>query len=57
MDLKDKKVLVIGLARSGLAAIKVLHHLGAEITLSETKPRDQLPEADELESMGVKITD
>ena len=57
MDLKGKKVLVIGLARSGLAAIKVLHHLGAEITLSETKPRDQLPEADELESMGVKITD
>ncbi len=57
MDLKGKKVLVIGLARSGLAAIKVLHRLGAEITLSETKTRDQLPEAEELEALGVTIRD
>lgn len=57
MDLKDKNVLVIGLARSGLAAIKVLHHLGAHITLSETKKRKEIPEAESLEAMGVKITD
>ena len=34
MDYKDKKVLVIGLARSGMAAIKVLYKLGAKITVS-----------------------
>ena len=51
---KNKKVLVIGLARSGMAAIKVLYKLGARITLSEIKQ----PNAEEklmLESMNVEI--
>ena len=34
MDFTGKKVLVVGLARSGMAAIKVLHKLGADIILS-----------------------
>ena len=34
MDLSGKKVLVVGLARSGMAAIRVLKKLGAEVTLS-----------------------
>ena len=34
---KNKKVLVVGLARSGIAAIKVLNKLGANISLSEAK--------------------
>ncbi len=55
MDFKDKKVLVIGLARSGMAAIKVLHRLGAVITLSESKSRDEIKEADDLEALGVEI--
>lgn len=37
MELTGKNVLVVGLARSGMAAIKVLHRLGAVITLSESK--------------------
>ena len=38
MDLKEKKVLVIGLARSGMAAIRLLHEIGVQdITLSERK--------------------
>jgi len=56
MDLNGKKVLVVGLARSGMAAIKVLKLLGAEVTLSESKSRDKIKEADELEKMGVTIT-
>ena len=53
-DYKDKKVLVIGLARSGMAAIKVLDRLGAKITLSEVK----VPSAQErkiLEDLNVEI--
>ena len=37
MNYKNKKVLVIGLARSGMAAIKLLHKLDAKIYLSERK--------------------
>ena len=37
MEYKNKKVLVIGLARSGKAAIEVLNKLGAKVFLSERK--------------------
>jgi len=37
MEIKDKKVLVIGLARSGKAAIRVLNKFGAKVILSEMK--------------------
>ena len=43
---ENKKVLVVGLARSGMAAIKVLAKLGADITCSEIK----IPSAKEKES-------
>lgn len=52
-NFKGKKILVIGLARSGMAAIKLLHHLGADdITLTERK---DIEERTYLESIGVKI--
>ncbi len=51
---KDKKVLVIGLARSGMAAIKLLHKLEANITLTERKDISELKEKDELAELGVK---
>lgn len=57
MDLKDKKVLVIGLARSGMAAIKVLKKLGAQITLSESKKKEDIKEIDFLNENGVEIVD
>lgn len=53
---KDKKVLVVGLARSGMAAIKVLAKLGADITCSDIKkPSDE--EKTILDSLGVKMVD
>ncbi len=55
MDFTNKKVLVMGLARSGLAAIKVLHKLNATITLSESKDKKQLNELELLESFNVEI--
>ena len=57
MDLKNKKVLVIGLARSGKAAIKVLDLLGAEITLSDSKKIENQDDLDFLASHSVEITD
>ena len=57
MDLKNKKVLVIGLARSGEAAIKVLDLLGAEITLSDSKIIENQDDLDFLASHSVEITD
>ena len=56
MEYKNKKVLVIGLARSGMAAIKVLKKLGADIYLSERK---ELSDEDRtyLQSIDVTIYD
>ncbi len=55
MDFENKHILVAGLARSGLAAIKVLNRLGAKITLSESKPESEIKEAEFLKSLGVEI--
>lgn len=57
MDFTGKKVLVVGLARSGMAAIKVLHKLGADIVLSERKPAEELKELATLKELGVTIVD
>ena len=54
-DFSKMNVLVIGLARSGLAAIDLLHTLGAKITLSEMRPIEQIKEAEYLQSLGVGI--
>lgn len=56
MEFLNKKILVIGLARSGMAAIKLLKKIGVnDITLSEMK---EVKEDDKkvLETLGVKIT-
>ena len=55
MEYKDKKILIIGLARSGLAAARLLHRLGANITITETKPFDMIPESAELREMGIRL--
>lgn len=53
--LSGKKVLVLGLAKSGFAAIKLLHKHGADITLNESKNENQLNHLDELKEMGVRL--
>src|SRR4029077_17937261 len=44
MDLKDKRVLVMGLGKSGVAAALFLKKRGARVTVSDTKSPDQLGE-------------
>lgn len=55
INLKNKKVLVLGLARSGMAAISLLHKHGAHITLNESKQQENLNEASLLKEMGVRL--
>ena len=45
MDIRDKKVLVIGLAVSGLQTVKVLHGLGARVKVNDLKTEAELEEA------------
>lgn len=41
-DFKGKKVTVVGMARSGVAAARALHALGSRVTITDKKPFDQL---------------
>ncbi|WP_336045837.1 UDP-N-acetylmuramoyl-L-alanine--D-glutamate ligase [Solibacillus ferritrahens] len=53
--LQSKKVLVLGLAKSGVAAAELLHQLGAFVTVNDAKPFDANPEAQELLSKGITV--
>jgi UDP-N-acetylmuramoylalanine--D-glutamate ligase len=44
MDLKNKRVLVVGLGKSGVASALFLQARGAKVTVSDSKPQDQLGE-------------
>lgn len=55
VDFSGKRVLVLGLARSGMAAVKLLHKLGAVVTVSEQKALSDIKELPELEKMGVRV--
>ena len=50
-----KKVLVLGLAKSGVAAAEILHQLGAFVTVNDAKPFDANPEAQALLSKGITV--
>ncbi|MBA4372389.1 MAG: UDP-N-acetylmuramoyl-L-alanine--D-glutamate ligase [Thermodesulfovibrio sp.] len=45
MDLKDKRVTVVGLARSGVGAANLLAAMGARVTVTDMKPEAALQEA------------
>lgn len=42
MEYNGKKVLVCGMARSGIAAAKLLNRLGARVTLQDMKKREEI---------------
>ncbi|GAK04052.1 UDP-N-acetylmuramoylalanine-D-glutamate ligase [Geomicrobium sp. JCM 19037] len=50
-----KKVVVLGLARSGEAAARLLYDLGASVTVNEYKEKQELQNAEELESLGISF--
>ena len=56
MDLKNKRVLVVGLGRSGSAAAFFLQEHGAKVTVSDTKSEAQLQhEVAQLLDRGISI--
>lgn len=52
---RGRKVVVLGLARSGVAAAKLFHGIGADVVVNDRKERDQCPEADELTALGISV--
>lgn len=56
MELAGKKVVVVGAARSGIAAATFARHRGAEVTLSDSAPAARLPGLPpELGASGVEL--
>ena len=56
MHLNDKKVLVVGAARSGIAAAEFLKKKGAAVTLTDAKSKAQLSEAaGKLAAQGIEL--
>ncbi len=52
---KNKKVVVLGLAKSGTAVAKLFHSFGAQVVVNDRKERELCPEAEELESLGIQV--
>ena len=57
MELRGKKIMVIGLGKSGISAATWLSRQGAEITVSDLKRAEELDSGlkGELERLGVKL--
>lgn len=54
-DYQNKKVLVLGLAKSGLRAAKLLHKLGAHVTVNDVKKYEASDEVRDLEKLGIEL--
>ncbi|KKB39255.1 UDP-N-acetylmuramoyl-L-alanine--D-glutamate ligase [Bacillus thermotolerans] len=52
---QHKKVLVLGLAKSGVSAALLLHKLGAFVTVNDYKPLNENPEAQHLLEQGITV--
>ncbi|HEX9079931.1 MAG TPA: UDP-N-acetylmuramoyl-L-alanine--D-glutamate ligase [Desulfuromonadaceae bacterium] len=54
MELKNKKILVVGLARTGVAVARFLAERGAQVTVTEMREHDALaPELARLEGLPI----
>ncbi|GAA2899796.1 UDP-N-acetylmuramoyl-L-alanine--D-glutamate ligase [Enterococcus pseudoavium] len=52
---ENEKVLVLGLAKSGFSAAKLLNDLGALVTVNDGKPFEENPEAQGLLEQGIRV--
>nr|WP_273840281.1 UDP-N-acetylmuramoyl-L-alanine--D-glutamate ligase [Halalkalibacter alkalisediminis] len=55
MQYKGRKILVLGLAKSGEAAARLLYRLGAFVTVNDSKPYEENDQAQKLEQLGIKV--
>jgi UDP-N-acetylmuramoylalanine--D-glutamate ligase len=54
-DFRMKKVLILGLAKSGVAAAQLLHKLGAFVTVNDRQPFEESRDAQFLLSEGITV--
>lgn len=54
-DYQNKKVIVLGLAKSGVHAALLLHKLGALVTVNDIKPLSENPSAQGLVEAGIRV--
>ncbi|RKD24098.1 UDP-N-acetylmuramoylalanine--D-glutamate ligase [Ammoniphilus oxalaticus] len=52
---QGKKIVVLGLARSGLAVSKLLLRFGAKVTVNDQKAEQELAGVDELKQLGIAV--
>lgn len=52
---RNKEAVVLGLAKSGYAAAKLLIRLGAKVTVNDRSPLDDSAQAKELEELGATV--
>ncbi len=55
MEIKGKRVLVLGLAKSGKAAVRLLQHFGAIITINEAKDASLIEDYDQYIKDGIEV--
>lgn len=57
MDYRNKNITVFGLGKSGVSAAKKVAALGARVTITESKPEDELDQQmlAEINGLGIKI--
>jgi UDP-N-acetylmuramoylalanine--D-glutamate ligase len=55
MELKNKRVLVVGLGKSGLAAARFLKERGARVTVSDARPATLIAELPGLVAEGIAV--
>ena len=55
INLEDKKILVLGFARSGYSTAKILNKLGYDVTLNAYDDLSNDEKAAELRELGVKV--
>ncbi|MGD8190025.1 UDP-N-acetylmuramoyl-L-alanine--D-glutamate ligase [Brevibacillus ginsengisoli] len=52
---KNQQVVVVGLAKSGVAVAKLLHRFGAHVIVNDKKPREESVGIEELEDLGIQV--
>ncbi|TLS50400.1 UDP-N-acetylmuramoyl-L-alanine--D-glutamate ligase [Paenibacillus antri] len=52
---QGRRVVVLGLARSGVAVAELLHRRGADVVVNDKKERSSCPEADPLSALGISV--
>jgi UDP-N-acetylmuramoylalanine--D-glutamate ligase len=55
LNMDQQHVVVLGLARSGVAVARLLHFAGVKVIVNDKKPREACPEAEELENLGIPV--